>query len=68
MIRESINSFTALSPKNWTQANSVDPDPVLMLLISMMDGWRDGKIMLLSHTLTMRESHTASLGKFHPVV
>ena len=33
---------------------------------SMMDGWTDGKIMLLSHTLTRWESHIASLFKFNP--
>ena len=39
----------------------------------MKDRWidaiqMDGKIMLLSHTLTMRGSHVASLVKFRPVV
>ena len=39
-----------------------------------MDGWpnarqtRDGKTMLLSHTLTMRGRHVVSLVKFRPVV
>ena len=37
----------------------------------MRDGWIDDthrKIMLLSHTLTMRGSDVASLVEFHPVV
>ena len=38
----------------------------------MTERWTDAarteKIMLLSHTLTMRGSHVASLVKFHPVV
>ena len=33
-----------------------------------MDGQTDRKIMLLSHTLTTRGSHVASLVKFFPVV
>ena len=32
------------------------------------DGQRNGKIMLLLHTLTMRGSDKASLVEFHPVV
>ena len=39
---------------------------------SVTDGWMDrqtdGKIMLLSHTLTTRGSHIGGLVKFHPVV
>ena len=36
----------------------------------MTDRWKgpDGKIILLSHTLTTRGSHIASLVKFRPVV
>ena len=38
----------------------------------MVDRWldagkMDGKIILLSHTLTMRGSQVASLVKFHPM-
>ena len=33
-----------------------------------MDGWPHGKIMLLSHTLTMRESDIANLVEFCSVV
>ena len=31
-------------------------------------GWMDGKIMVLSHTLTMRGKDVASLVEFSPVV
>ena len=34
----------------------------------LIDKQRDGKIILLSHTLTMLGTHIASLVKFHPVV
>ena len=34
----------------------------------MTDRWTKGKIMLLSHTLTMKGSDVASLVEFHPVV
>ena len=32
------------------------------------DGWTHGKIMLLSHTLTMWRSDEANLVEFHPLV